>query len=720
MPKNPYKQNKEFSNKPNRNSFDLSHSNNLTCNFGQLIPVACIPTIPGDTFRINTAFALRFMPTVFPVQTKCRAYIHFFYQRNKNLFPDFKDYIAGNKSSTLPTTGSVSPQTIVPPFIVQSPSDGVFGTGLLADYLNVPTTFQGAFGSGITNNAVYNTQNNVATLVVSIKYKSNPGVKTVVSYNKSFEQLRAEFTSPYNVVDPVTWDTALPYLDSRLFGVRFVLPDVTSLESLNGFTMKFTKNYLGIDSSIPVYAAYFNSDHSRAIEFVKCTSDGTDLYATFKNEPENGRQVALLFASSAGNNITQYITSNSYKQNFVLNSITDYSDVVGTNTYSIANNLPLNALPFRCYESIYNAFYRDARNNPLLDVNGNPVYNKFLLYDDGGLDKNVYQIHRRNWELDQFTSCVHSPQQGVAPLVGISSTGAATFLSEDGAVTLQAKTAEDNDTIIGYEVKENIPNSVARAVVSTATQGISINDFRAVNSFQRWLETNIRRGFKYKDQIKARWGVDLEEKILDMPEFLGGVSCDVDINTVSQTTETESSPLGSYAGQMSAFGKSEHTINHFCDDYGYIMAILSVVPSPSYSCTLPKHFTDFSPLDYYSPEFAHIGMQPITYKELCPLASLRSNGKDQLSEVFGYQRPWWQYLNMNDEVHGLFRTSLHNFVLNREFNFLPELNSEFTTIDHDSLNNVFSTDTGDKILGQIYFDIEAKRPIPSVSVPSIQ
>ena len=35
---------------------------------------------------------------------------------------------------------------------------------------------------------------------------------------------------------------------------------------------------------------------------------------------------------------------------------------------------------------------------------------------------------------------------------------------------------------------------------------------------------------KYKDQIKARWGVDLKESLLDMPEFIGGISCDVDVN----------------------------------------------------------------------------------------------------------------------------------------------------------------------------------------------
>ena len=715
MASNPFKQNKEFSNQPNRNSFDLSHSNNLTCNFGQLIPVACIPTVPGDSFCINTAFALRFMPTVFPVQTKCRAFIHFFYQRNKNLWPNFKDFIAGNKEYSTPSS---STHSLVPPYVVQSGVDNCFGTGMLSDYLNIPTTFQGAYGSSVTFSADYYTSSKVATIHPFVQLNGNSR-KDFIPSSYTFEKLRSVLTAPENTVPLGSWDSSFPYSNGTFYSIKFKLPTPPTAAS-NNFTLKFDLTGTGIINHSSVYCIYFNSSNTRADAVVKCSMVDYYASASFDFPPEVGRYVALLFVSNCGNYITEYITSGAYTRATISASVIDYSDVLGTDTYTIANGLPLNALPFRCYESIYNAFYRDARNNPLLDSNDQPVYNKFLLDDGDGLDKNNYTIRHRNWELDQFTSCVHSPQQGVAPLVGISSTGKATFLSEDGAVTLQAKTADDNDTIVGFEMNDNVPNSVARAVVETSTQGISINDFRAVNSFQRWLETNIRRGFKYKDQIKARWGVDLEEKILDMPEFLGGVSCDVDINTVSQTSETESSPLGSYAGQMSAFGRSEHSINHFCDDYGYIMAILSVVPTPSYSCTLPKHFTDFSPLDYYSPEFAHIGMQPITYKELIPLATLRSDGKKALSNVFGYQRPWWQYLNMNDEVHGLFRTSLHNFVLNREFDAVPELNGVFTTIDHNSLNNVFSTEVGDKILGQIYFDIEAKRPIPAISIPSIQ
>ena len=39
---------------------------------------------------------------------------------------------------------------------------------------------------------------------------------------------------------------------------------------------------------------------------------------------------------------------------------------------------------FRAYESVYNAYYRDIRNNPFV-VNGRPVYNKWLPTMKGSL-----------------------------------------------------------------------------------------------------------------------------------------------------------------------------------------------------------------------------------------------------------------------------------------------------------------------------------------------
>ena len=145
----------------------------------------------------------------------------------------------------------------------------------------------------------------------------------------------------------------------------------------------------------------------------------------------------------------------------------------------------LNALPFRAYESIYNAFYRDQRNNSYM-VDGYNDPNVYLPTTDGGPDNTYYPWRYRNWEQDFITTAVPTPQQGIAPLVGISSFGVATFELSDGTpYKVELTTSEDGDTITGAKYTKNLPNEVARSLVNVATSGISINDFRGVNAVKR-------------------------------------------------------------------------------------------------------------------------------------------------------------------------------------------------------------------------------------------
>ena len=39
--------------KPGKTAFNLSHTHIYDCNFGELVPVACLETLPGDVFRLN-------------------------------------------------------------------------------------------------------------------------------------------------------------------------------------------------------------------------------------------------------------------------------------------------------------------------------------------------------------------------------------------------------------------------------------------------------------------------------------------------------------------------------------------------------------------------------------------------------------------------------------------------------------------------------------------
>lgn len=695
--------------KPNRNTFDLSYQNNLTLQFGGLYPVMCKEVIPGDSFKIDTTFGLRFMPLKWPVQTRCRADIHFFYVRNRPLWHDFPDWYGKTKDDlSRPYLGMTEEQVAE-----------MFGTGQLGDYMGIPTTLVGNFSS--------------------------------TSFDINIVDFHSESSKPYTL-GGTTMDTGLdsvglsnrlsnytpaydPSLTQLVAGRIRVTKRTPLTDIVPGSSLSFRVNTgFPSQSTAGAYSLVLLDSWNKVIKafpiFLK--SDAGSLIGSVVFPPETARAASFSIAFLTPDN------EDYSKDNWLVEpqqiktpsgettSIKDWA-TNGENPFT-KENQPILAEPFRAYESIYNAFYRDERNNPYI-VNGKIEYNKYIPTHDGGVDNNVYKLRFRNWEQDFLTTALPSPQQGIAPLVGISSTGVMSFADvdqSDGDINsapiydVKGDWASDG-TLKGVSYGSNIPQSVRRSLVNVATSGISINDFRNVNAFQRWLETNIRRGYKFRDVISSHYGVEPSYAELDMPEFLGGVSQDVSFQQVNQMVESTDNPLGSYAGQAYAVGSAKHSINRYFDEPGYIIAILSVVPTPNYSQLLPKMFTKFDSLDIFFPEFGHIGLQPIPYSEVAPVQVANSSDGTKLSDTFGYQRAWYDYLASVDEVHGEFRTTLRDFLINRVYDVKPELSPDFLLIDPKQVNQVFAVEeTTDKILGQIYFDIKAQRPIPKFGVPRLE
>ena len=77
----------------------------------------------------------------------------------------------------------------------------------------------------------------------------------------------------------------------------------------------------------------------------------------------------------------------------------------------------------------------------------------------------------------------------------------------------------------------------ARSLYDLATSGISIPDLRMVNCYQKFLELNMRKGYSYKDIVEGRFDVKVRYADLLMPEFFGGVSRDIDVNSVTQAVD---------------------------------------------------------------------------------------------------------------------------------------------------------------------------------------
>lgn len=639
----------------NRSTFDLSFVNNLTMKFGAITPVCLLPVSFGDSFQINARFNLQLLPTVFPIQTQLYVRLHFVYVRTRTLWEDWMTFFGGDESVTPPWMDILADGS-TPARKAQFNIPDDLQTGSLADYLGVPTTITGTYGVEQQMNPSFCTEAPFTGNIMAVSgYTGITSKAKVVSYLT--EQRGKAATS----VLSCTYSSS-DALEKKIFAYRVgILPTSSDNRKgtvyirnlgpyLSGMTQWVTPLAVVCDQTsaiLKILDTTISQDRqSVSFDLDRSGSDSAAkiIYLVF-SPIEQSNYGSAVYIQKAPNTVSTRITISSTPRGYASFTSNEWTKPEADNcpfyTASGMPPIPLSALPFRAYEAYYNAFGRDIRNNPFI-VDGKPEYNKYVPSVKGGRDSYKYQLHYANWEPDAYTTALQSPQAGVAPLVGITSLGEATFRDAAGTeYHAQLETAEDGDTVTGFQVKSsNAPADVVRNLIGMATSGISISDFRNVNSLQRFLEIRIRQSPRYKNLVKGLFDVNLDYDELMMPEFLGGISDTIPVYKVTQTTPTEGNPLGSFAGQGSLQSGMRHVIRKYCPEDGYILGVMSVVPAANYSQLLPPHFTRMNLLDWHFPQFNNISYQPMLYKHLCPYQAYAANPIN-VNHVFGYQRAYW-------------------------------------------------------------------------------
>ncbi len=732
---NPFTAQSERNNNVRRDLHDLSFQWNGSIPFGRRNVVLCQEVLPGQSFRIKPTFGLRTLPLVFPTQTRVRAALHFFYVRNRLLWKDWQDFIFHTKDG------------LVPPTLAKS-SPVKFGSGSLSDALGVPSTIYTPTAIKLSGSYV---RQMTSLLVSNSPYLSYPLQPRDGLTAENASNLSDDFPAVIKAL-PNDRKTIALYVDlSKLDPLtrlghtsasvnyhilsKDVLHDTVagtgSFSSIQGFyydgsgtliNSKVTIESRGILLMTDQPSQYYSFNFNLPLLQNEGARHAIILY-TFKNPavapPSSYRRAGWANKNTA---IWEMPTS------LTLSGV-DLSALSADNNPFLNGQRPLSALPYRAVEYVFNAFYRNQQIDPF-KIDGVVEYNKFIPTDAGGPDATDYDFHNSYWEMDAFTSCLTAPQQGPSPMVGVYPTkkGAQqiAFKDEDGNVrNVTPHMSEDGKTLISMDVTDAQNDVTLLDTRAAFEQGFVINDLRNVNALQKYLEMSQRKGYRYRDLMAGHYDVDIRYDELNYPEFLGGTAKDMYVNTVVATARTAGTDgvapveLGDYAGTAGVAGDCA-PITKYCDEHGFIIGILTVTPVPVYTQTLKPMFTRLSHLDYFTPEFANIGMQPVTKDLLAPLEYYLS--KDRTGPIFGYQQPWWSYKRNLDEAHGLYRTQLRGFLLHRVFKEMPSLGADFITCDPTQLNDIFSTsfDNGDKLFGEIYFDIETKSPVPFISVASIE
>ena len=414
-------------NQPNRNHLDLSHQNNLTMDYGGLYPCLCLPVLPGDSIKTSVAFGIRALPTAFPVQTRVRADVHFFYVRNRNLWKDWPNFIG--------QTGDTTKYSI--PYLGRTSKLANFKTGSLGDYLGLPTTVAG-------NRSLEGSYSDA-----EIDFVPHPAVTApYFGYDSQYLNLsdiigKIDNSIPFNKLKNVYVENDATYQFFAFSGKKVTLnafagTDVLLRVSLSGagFTPPNLPGYTpylipcNVDKYVypPSGPEPYNGRSSYTFNPVvnishigHCSVSQTAINQRLSLGSDNSLSFDSLCLVYLPNDADVNIPSDLFSiedyrnvkpslARFVTSEYT-FNGVYGVTDADIDKMPLINALPFRAYESIYNAFYRDQRNNPYI-VNGVADPNVYLPTTDGGQDSNNYVIRQRNWEQDYLTTAVPSPQQG--------------------------------------------------------------------------------------------------------------------------------------------------------------------------------------------------------------------------------------------------------------------------------------------------------------------
>lgn len=424
----------------------------------------------------------------------------------------------------------------------------------------------------------------------------------------------------------------------------------------------------------------------------------------------------------------------------------------------------ISLLPFAAYQLIYHEYYKDE----------NLETDEFVKLQDGysANQASMYlDLRSRCWRKDYFAGALPWPQrladsEVTLPIKGraniikeadfnstvgskVISDGLSTSLSLeiDGSGFLKGKDYTGNLKEVGINLNSLLSPSQINRLKADLSSGnsVTINQLREAVRLQMWLENNARGGSRYIEQLMAHFGVMSSDARLQRPEYLGGYSSDLNISEVLQTSEsTDNSPQGKQTGHGFSISGSGRSRKYF-EEHGYIMTIMSIRPQNSYMQGIPKDFTKTDNLDFYFPEFQHLGEQEVKEKELYYIKEGTQTAPVRVSneDTFGYVPRYAEYKTIPNRVCGDFRDSMDYYHLARKFNTAPTLTSQFMHVEEvswrprgsgtsndnpvqENLARIFATfyDTDTKKVYQHYwfdigFDIKCSRKMSKYGIPKL-
>ena len=431
-------------------------------------------------------------------------------------------------------------------------------------------------------------------------------------------------------------------------------------------------------------------------------------------------------------------------------SILDYMGI----PTMVKNVFRVNALPVRAYVKIWNEFFRDENvdNAAIIKTTDDDVN-----YQDGKETNDMAAILRKaigggrclpvNKFHDYFTSCLPYPQRGPAvplPMTGNAPIrlgspngqyqdfngqlemvlGVTSASNKPGSVVYTNRTGEPGEKksmqYTGTDRTTGQPGTGGWMYADLASvTATTINELRKAVAVQQYYEALARGGSRYREQVQALWNVVISDKTVQVPEYLGGGRYRVNMNQIVQTSGQQTNadtPIGE-TGAMSVTPVNESSFTKSFEEHGFVIGVCCVRHNHSYQQGLERFWSRTDMLDYYVPQFANIGEQPVKKKEIM----VTGMGTDE--ETFGYQEAWADYRMKPNRVSGKMRSNavgtLDFWHYADNYSEVPTLSQEWMAEGKDEIARTLIVQDEPQFFGAIRVANKTTRRMPLYSVPGL-
>lgn len=409
-------------------------------------------------------------------------------------------------------------------------------------------------------------------------------------------------------------------------------------------------------------------------------------------------------------------------------------DYMGVPT-KIKNPFKINALPVRAYVKIWNEFFRDenvgnaavfkSSDDEVTEAEGATFEETLKNAITGGQCLPVNRFH------DYFSSCLPYAQRGPDVNVPISGNAAVkgykTFECKDpiegnisAIISGQIRPGAEVSATPNYVKFANTQSGTGYlgADLSTVT-ATTINELRNAIAVQQYYEAMARGGSRYREQVQALWDVTISDKTVQVPEYLGGGRYHVNMNQIVQTSgqlTQNDTPIGE-TGAMSVTPVNESSFTKSFEEHGFVIGVMCVRHNRTYQQGLERFWSRKDRLDYYVPQFANLGEQPVKKKEIM----LTGEATDE--ETFGYQEAWADYRMKPNRVSGLMRSNatgtLDFWHYADNYETAPTLSQEWMAEGKNEIARTLIVQNEPQFFGAIRVANKTVRRMPLYSVPGL-